>query len=190
MGDLGPLSELAAEGRGFEGAEAEPLAMLSAFLDGAPADYAELAVEAAGSVRFAGRLEHDEVAVPVACADALVFPSTFPEAFGMVAAEAAATGALPISAAHSGAVEVSRELAAGLAPQVAALLSFALDDVAVVAIASRLAEWLGADPADRAAVGEQLRETVERLWSWEGVARTVLDAAAGRLEDLPRPGEV
>ena len=30
----------------------------------------------------------------------LVFPSTFPEAFGMVAAEAAAAGALPVSARH------------------------------------------------------------------------------------------
>ena len=41
-------------------------------------------------------------------------PSTFPESFGMVAAEAAACGALPISAAHSGLLEVSRVLAAEL----------------------------------------------------------------------------
>ena len=34
--------------------------------------------------------------------DALVMPSTFPEAFGMVAAEAAAAGALPVCAGHSG----------------------------------------------------------------------------------------
>ena len=43
-------------------------------------------------------------------------PSTFPESFGMVAAEAAACGALPISAAHSGLAEVSRVLAAGASP--------------------------------------------------------------------------
>ena len=41
-------------------------------------------------------------------------PSTFPEAFGMVAVEAAACGALPISADHSGMREVSRQLAAEL----------------------------------------------------------------------------
>ena len=44
-------------------------------------------------------------------AEALVMPSTFPEAFGMVAVEAAACGALPISAGHSGMLEVSRQLA-------------------------------------------------------------------------------
>ena len=45
-------------------------------------------------------------------------PSTFPEAFGMVAVEAAACGALPVSAGHSGMLEVSRQLAAALPPEV------------------------------------------------------------------------
>jgi hypothetical protein len=30
-----------------------------------------------------------------------------------------------------------------------------------------------------------LAATVARLWSWEGVARGVLEAADGRLDDLP-----
>ena len=38
-------------------------------------------------------------------------PSTFPEAFGMVAAEAAACGALPVVARHSGLAEVAATLA-------------------------------------------------------------------------------
>ena len=42
-------------------------------------------------------------------------PSTFPEAFGMVAAEAAACGALPVVADHSGLAEVARTLAAAVA---------------------------------------------------------------------------
>ena len=99
-GDLGPLRELAAHGRGLEGGEDEPLSMLAAFLADLPEAYADAARAAAGSVEFSGRLEHDEVATPVAASDALVFPSTFPEAFGMVAAEAAAAGALPVSARH------------------------------------------------------------------------------------------
>ena len=40
--------------------------------------------------------------------------STFPEAFGMVAAEAAACGALPVVADHSGLGEVARTLAAAV----------------------------------------------------------------------------
>ena len=58
-----------------------------------------------------GRLEHEELAELLPACEALVVPSTFPEAFGMVAAEAAACGALPVSAAHSGLAEVSEVLA-------------------------------------------------------------------------------
>ena len=51
-------------------------------------------------------------------------PSTFPEAFGMVAAEAAACGALPLSAGHSGMAEVTAMLAPALEPDLRELLSF------------------------------------------------------------------
>ena len=186
-GDLGPLRELAARGRGLEGAEDAPLSILTAFLDHLPADFEQSARAAAGSIRFSGRLEHDELPGPVAASDALVFPSTFPEAFGMVAAEAGAAGVLPVSAAHSGALEVSRELAAELPESARGLVSFELDDRAVEAIASRIHAWLELDEDDRRAASEALRATVERLWSWEGVARGVLAASAGDLEGLPLP---
>ncbi len=188
-GDLGPLRELAERGRGLEDGDDEHLRMLSAFLDSAPGDYAELARAGAGSVRFAGRLEHEEVAIPVAASEALVFPSTFPEAFGMVAAEAAATGALPVSAHHSGAAEVSRALAERLPEDLRALVSFDLDDDAVRAIADRVGAWIALDPEERAAAAASLRATVEDLWSWRGVARSVLSASAGELGSLPRPAD-
>ena len=186
---LGPLRELAERGRELEGGGEGRLPMLSAFLSQVPDGYLDAAREAAGSVRFAGRLEHGEVATPVAASDALVFPSTFPEAFGMVAAEAAAAGVLPISAAHSGAAEVSRELARALPAEIAPLVSFALDDRAVRSIAERLDSWLGLPAEDRHAAGVALRETADRLWSWDGVARAVLAAAAGELDGLPVPVE-
>lgn len=186
-GDLEPLRELARRGRGLEDAEDAPLPMLSAFLADLPEGYERAAREAAGSVAFAGRLEHGEVAAPVAASEALVFPSTFPEAFGMVAAEAAATGALPVSAHHSGAAEVSSALAAELPERVAGLLSFGLDDAVVGAIAARVDAWLALPAPEREAAAASLRETVERLWSWRGVARTVLSASAGELGGLPLP---
>lgn len=185
-GDLGPLRELAERGRGLEGGEAAALSLLSAFLELAPEDYVEHARGAAGSIRFAGRLEHDEVTVPVSAADALVFPSTFPEAFGMVAAEAAAAGTLPVSARHSGAAEVSLALANDLPEEARDLLSFDLDEGAVAAIADRIDRWLAAPDAERERISEALRATTDRLWSWDGVARTVLAAAAGELDPLPR----
>ena len=115
-------------------------------------------------------------------------PSTFPEAFGMVAVEAAACGVLPVSAGHSGMREVSRELAAALPPGAADLTSFPVEEGAVEAIGERLDRWLGLPEDERAAAREALVETVRRLWSWEGVARGVLAAAAGRLDGLPVPG--
>ena len=188
-GDLGPLRELAAKGRGLEGGEEARLSMLSAFLDRLPDGYEDAARAAAGSIRFSGRLEHDELPGPMAASDALVFPSTFPEAFGMVAAEAAAAGALPVSAAHSGALEVSRELARELPESARALVSFELDDRAIESIAGRIQGWLALPAADRAAASEALRATVEGLWSWEGVARGVLAASAGDLGELSIPAE-
>jgi glycosyltransferase involved in cell wall biosynthesis len=188
-GDLGPLRELAAHGRGLEGGEDERLEMLSVFLAKQPSGYEEAARGAAGSVAFSGRLEHEEVATPVAASDSLVFPSTFPEAFGMVAAEAAATGALPVSAHHSGAAEVSRELAANLTEAAAGLVSFELGPDAIGAIAARVNGWLALPDPEREAASAALRQTCERLWSWRGVAHTVLAAAAGELEALPVPHE-
>lgn len=186
-GDLGPLRELAAGG-GFEGGE-ERLAMLSGFCDHLPEGYAELAAAAARNIAFAGRLEHGEVAAPVAASEALIFPSTFPEAFGMVAAEAAAAGVLPVSAHHSGAAEVSDALAADLPEAARDLVSFDLGDDAAFAIAERVNGWLGLPESDRAATRRALRATTERLWSWREVARTVLAASAGELDGLPVPAE-
>jgi glycosyltransferase involved in cell wall biosynthesis len=183
-GDLGPLRELALRGRGVEGGEEARLEILSAFLDRLGGSYLDAAREAAATVAFAGRLEHDEVGALVPACDALVFPSTFPEAFGMVAAEAASAGVLPISAAHSGAAEVSAALAAGLPAGAGALVSFPLGTDSVTAIADRLGAWLTLPEPERLEVSAALREVVERLWSWEGVARTVLSASAGELDAL------
>jgi glycosyltransferase involved in cell wall biosynthesis len=189
-GDLADAREVAAHGRGLEGGEERPLRILGGFLGSPPSGYAQSASEAVGSVDFAGRLEHEEVARLVPATDALVFPSTFPEAFGMVAAEAAAAGVLPVSAGHSGAAEVSRALAASLPPEVADLVSFPIDEQAVLGIAQRLNAWLAMDDATRERARSILAETSGRLWSWEGVARGVLAASAGELDGLPRvPGD-
>ncbi|MGN6256245.1 MAG: glycosyltransferase family 4 protein [Solirubrobacterales bacterium] len=186
-GDLDGAREVARLGWSLEGGEERPLPILSAFLADPPQGYAEMARAAAGSVEFIGRLEHGEVAELFPRAEAMVMPSTFPEAFGMVAVEAAACGALPVSAGHSGMLEVSRQLSAALPQPVSPLTSFPVEEGAVEAIAARLNAWLALPENDRAAARQALVETVSRLWSWEGVARGVLAAAAGELDDLPLP---
>jgi glycosyltransferase involved in cell wall biosynthesis len=186
-GELDGARGVAELGWGLEGGSAEPLPILSAFVAEPQEGYLEAAKGIAGSVEFIGRLEHDEVAELLPGAEALVMPSTFPEAFGMVAAEAAACGVLPVSAGHSGMREVSRELAKALSPEVGKLVSFPVEEGAVEAIAHRLNVWLELPEEDRAQARRALVTTSQRLWSWQGVAQAVLAASAGRLDELPVP---
>ena len=58
---------------------------------------------------------------------------------------------------------------------------------AVEAIADRLDRWFQLPEQTRAEARATLVEEVARLWSWEGVARGVLAAAAGNLGGLPVP---
>ena len=58
-------------------------------------------------VMFTGRLDHRYAPGTVAAMDVLVVPPILDEAFGMVAAEGAAAGALPLVARHSGLAEVA-----------------------------------------------------------------------------------
>jgi glycosyltransferase involved in cell wall biosynthesis len=131
-------------------------------------------------VIFTGRLEHDELYHVLPLCEALVVPSIFPEAFGMVAAEAAACGVLPISAAHSGLAEVSSTLAEHVPPEVASWLSFPIDDGAARAIAERIVDWLAADAALKAKTREALVSVARERWSWQGVARGVIAAACAQ----------
>ena len=183
-GDLSGAREIAAEGRGLEGGVAGRLEMLDSFLADPPDGYLEAARQASGSVLFTGRLEHDEVASLVPVADAMVVPSTFPEAFGMVAAEAAASGVMPVCARHSGLEEVTATLARDV-PDAAPFLSFELGPGAVTGIASDLNGWLGAKSRVRSETEARLAESADSHWSWEGVARDVIRASAGEIRPLP-----
>ena len=136
-------------------------------------------------VIFTGRLDHDELYHVLPLCEALVVPSTFPEAFGMVAAEAAACGVLPISAAHSGLAEVSETIAEHVPPEAATWLSFPIDHDAPRAIADRIVGWLTADAALKVHTREALVSVVRERWSWQGVARGVIAAARG--EPVARP---
>ena len=140
-----------------------------------------------GRVAFTGRLEHEELAELLPAAEALVAPSTFPESFGMVAAEGAAAGALPVVARHSGLAEVSEALAERVPAPARDWLSFAVGPTAVTELAACLTGWLGADDDVRAATREAIVAVTRERWSWDGVARTVVAAAQGELDDLPRP---
>lgn len=192
-GDLEQAQAIARAGRALEpgGSSGAPLRYLLAFLQSLSGQERETYLAAATGLRrglvFTGRLEHEELAQLLPACDALAVPSTFPEAFGMVAAEAAACGVLPVSAAHSGLAEVSEALAHAVPAGVGRLLSFPLGEEAIAQLAERLRAWLTAPPDTRLWTRVALARVVRERWSWERVGEGVLAAAQGRLEQLARP---
>ena len=138
-------------------------------------DYrAELEQMATGQrVLFTGPLEHRHLVHLLALADACVVPSIFPEAFGMVAAEAAAAGCPPLVARHSGLAEVAEGLEAEYPPALRGLTSFASGDAGD--LHEKLAALLTLSPADRAEVRAAARRAAVKRWSWRSVAHRLLE---------------
>jgi glycosyltransferase involved in cell wall biosynthesis len=192
-GDLATVRAIAAEGRAAEGGPHGPLMLLEAFLDDLDADpdardrYLAAARALPERVVLTGRLEHPELAPLLAASEAEVVPSTFPEAFGMVAVEAAACGALPVVADHSGLGEVRALLAAGVPEEARDWLGFATGPRAVRDLAERLIAWMEAPEDLRERTRGGLIAVARERFSWDGVARGVAAAARGEHADLPEP---
>jgi glycosyltransferase involved in cell wall biosynthesis len=180
-GDLETLRDIAARGRELEGGPPDELGYLNAFLDTIDDAWLRAAPAAAERVHFTGRLEHDDLPLLLPACEAQVMPSTFPESFGMVAAEAAACGALPLSANHSGMAEVTATLRPALPEHLRPLMSFDVGPGAVREIGSKLVEWLELDPAERDRARAALASEAARRYSWESVAEGVIEAASGHL---------
>jgi glycosyltransferase involved in cell wall biosynthesis len=173
--------------RALRSEHGDELPHLAAFLDTAGADYRSAARGMTERIAWAGRLDHNELPDVLPAAEAMAVPSTFPEAFGMVAAEAAACGALPVVAAHSGLAEVARTLGAAAPEQARPWLTFEVGPGAVRELADDLSAWLEAPDDLRAATREAIVAATRESYSWDGVARSVIAAARGELDGLPRP---
>jgi glycosyltransferase involved in cell wall biosynthesis len=122
---------------------------------------------------FTGPLEHRHLVHLLPLASVSVVPSIFPEAFGMVAAEAAAAGTPPLVARHSGLREVAERLAAGYPPELAHLTAFEPGDASD--LRSKLHALLRLPPAERRSLGLAARQVVVERWSWSAVAKQLLD---------------
>ena len=133
---------------------------------------AELEARAPEGTLVTGALEHRHLVHLLPLCDVTVVPSIFPEAFGMVAAEAAAAGVLPVVADHSGLAEVAAGIADELPPERRELVSFPNGDAG--ALHERLAAILALPAAERRALGLAARRAVEARWSWAAVAARLL----------------
>jgi len=136
-------------------------------------DYrAELQRIAPPRTLFTGPLEHRHLMHLLPLCEVTVVPSIFPEAFGMVAAEAAAAGSLPLVARHSGLAEIAEGLEAEYPPEQRGLTSFETGDARD--LAARLGRLLDLPERDRQALQEAARQAVVEHWSWEQVSARLL----------------
>jgi glycosyltransferase involved in cell wall biosynthesis len=130
-------------------------------------DYrAELEAMAPPRTLFIGPLEHRHLVHLVPLADVTVVPSIFPEAFGMVAAEAAAAGSIPLVARHSGLAEIAE----ALGPELTSFESGDVED-----LRTKLERLLALPPAERSELTRRARRVVEERWSWAHVADRLLE---------------
>jgi glycosyltransferase involved in cell wall biosynthesis len=129
---------------------------------------AELESTAGDNVLFTGPLDHRHLAHLWPLADVSVVPSVFPEAFGMVAAEAAACGSPPLVARHSGLAEIAAALEVDYPAAHRHLASFETGDVDD--LTAKLGELVALPRPQWREISTAARAAVERHWSWEHVA--------------------
>jgi glycosyltransferase involved in cell wall biosynthesis len=134
---------------------------------------AELERLAPRGTLFTGPLEHRHLVHLLPLADVTVVPSIFPEAFGMVAAEAAAAGSPPLVARHSGLAEVAAGLEEEYPPELRHLASFETGNADQ--LAAKLRELLALPAEARARLGAAARRAAVRRWSWTSVADRLLE---------------
>jgi glycosyltransferase involved in cell wall biosynthesis len=121
---------------------------------------------------FTGALEHRHLVHLLPLVDVCVVPSIFPEAFGMVAAEAAAAGVPPLVARHSGLAEVAEGIEAEYPEELRHLVAFENGNVAE--LGAKLRALLALAPEVRAELGAAARRAVVERWSWSSVGEQLL----------------
>jgi glycosyltransferase involved in cell wall biosynthesis len=137
-------------------------------------DYrAELERTAPPKTLFTGPLEHRHLVNLVPLTDVTVVPSIFPEAFGMVAAEAAAGGSLPLVARHSGLAEIAAGLEAEYPDPHRDLAAFTTGDADE--LAEKLARLLALSRPEREQLSAAARRAAVERWSWTSVANRLLE---------------
>ena len=168
-GDRRTLGLLAGNGRLYEGGPRETLAHF-----GLSESLLRDASGMAEAVEFIGPLEHGELAKLLPAADVAVVPSIFPESFGLVAAEAAASGVPSFVADHSGLREVGGIVGRSLPFDLCVSMDGFEENLARV-----LTDYFGQDEKERAGYGEVVRRNSVEYLGWDTLAEKIARLAAG-----------
>lgn len=179
-GDAATIDELAATMGELAGEAPGALPHLQAFLEQARADgtfdgwLADAARHQVDEmVSWLGLVDHEVLSALWPLAETSVVPSVLAEAFGMVAAEAAACGCVPLVSGHSGLADAAAVIERdGVAP-----VRFATEppEAAIPALADALVERLTLPAAERARQAAAARDSVAAEWGWDELAARVAD---------------
>lgn len=184
-GDAAALDALADHMGALSGEGAAELPELRGFLDGLRAGgtldawLADcVATQPHERVTWLGLVDHDVLAELWPLAEVSLVPSILAEAFGMVAAEAAACGCVPLVADHSGLADAAAVIERGdVAP---VRVSFAPPPGEIVPrLASALITRLDLPAAERARQSAAVRSNVAAEWGWDALAAHVAELMTG-----------
>lgn len=131
-------------------------------------------------VIFTGYLDHNRLKNLLPCAEIAVAPSIFPEAFGLVAIEALASGVIPLLANHSSLTTVIREVVEEFSDTFdeARFKPLFLDEELVINLAGNISTFLDyyseMDTEDRQSIRSRARDIALAKYSWDAVARSYL----------------
>ena len=126
-----------------------------------------------------GILDHETLSELLPLASLAVVPSKWPEAFGMVAVEAMASGVLPLCNYHAGLRDVVDEVATAL-PELADLIKLDRDKF-IDQLPEKISQALKflyphgyRNQMVRSKVGKQLRLISIEKFSWDGISKRLL----------------
>ena len=129
----------------------------------------------AEEVEFVGPLYHAELARVLPAAEVAVVPSIFPETFGLVAAEAAASSVPPFVADHSGLREAGGLVGRGLPFDTRVSLEENFEEN----LARALAGYLALPKEERQRCREIVRRNSVEDLSWDALAGRIAELAKG-----------
>lgn len=134
----------------------------------------------ARQVIFTGIMDHEQLRHLIPCADVVVAPSIFPEAFGLVAIEALACGVLPVQTYHSGfadVVDIYQEQLHDIM-NAAGVNKLPLDENLVLGLANNITailNYLDTITEDkRTDLARRTSQLVADTFSWDTIARRYL----------------
>jgi len=144
-------------------------------------DYFSTAKEKIGSAFvLTGFLGHNHLKSLIACSEITVAPSIFPEAFGLVAAEALSSGIIPVQTNHSGFAEVIKLYVDEFCDifDKYKLNKLLLNENLVLNMAGNISVFLdyygSMNNKERQAIRERARRVSVENYSWESVVNNYL----------------